>query len=100
MRQMQNNFRRSISVQQALQEAKNQSTIIRSTPKQPENPPTKTSDKPIESKTKEVKPIIKESIVEEVKPIIEEPKIEEPKVEQPKTTTTTTQTSRLPNLGK
>ncbi len=77
MRQMHNTFRQSIAIQQAFQEAKNQSTIIRSTP-------------PVETQPEEsVVESQPESIVEEVKPVVEEPKVEQPKT-----------TSRLPSLGK
>ena len=83
MRQMQNNFRQSIQMQEMLITAKNQSTIIKSVSEDPQ--PESISETPVE-------PVIEtqpEPIVEEVKSI-----------EELKTTTTTTQTSRLPNLGK
>jgi hypothetical protein len=85
MRQMRTAFRQSIAVQQALQEAKTQSTIIRSTPVESE-PVAESPAEPIVEPQPE--PIVEEikSLVEEVKPV------EQPKVEQPKT--------RLPNLGK
>lgn len=89
MRQMQNNFRRSIAINQALETAKQPSSKIVKTKR------SITTETPIE-------PIIEtksEPIVEKIKPTIEEPKIiEQPKVEeQPQHPL---KSSRLPNLGK
>jgi hypothetical protein len=77
MRALHTNFIRSNQMKYASDMAKNQSTIVKSIPAvepQPEEPI-------VESQP--------ESIIEEIKPIIEEPKIEQPKT-----------ISRLPNLGK
>jgi hypothetical protein len=82
MRQMQNNFRRSIAINQALEAAKQPS-----------------------SKIVKTKPTIESPVAEQPKPIIEakpEPIIEQPKVEQPKIEELKPkqQQNRLPNLDK
>jgi hypothetical protein len=82
MRQMQNNFRRSIAINQALETAKQPSSKIVKT-KPTITPPVAEQPKPII----EAKP----------EPIIEQPKVEQPKIEELKPKQ---QQNRLPNLGK
>jgi hypothetical protein len=82
MRQMQNNFRRSIAINQALETAKQPSSKIVKT-KPTIVPPVAEQPKPII----EAKP----------EPIVEQPKVEQPKIEELKPKQ---QQNRLPNLGK
>ena len=82
MRQMQNNFRRSIAINQALETAKQPSSKIVKTKPTIEPPAVEQPQPIVESKP--------EPIIEE--PIVEQPKVEEFKPKQ--------QQNRLPNLGK
>ena len=84
MRQMQNNFRRSIAMNQALETAKQPSSKIVKTKPTIEPPVAEQPQPIIESKPE---PIIEQPIVEQ------QPKVEEFKPKQQ-------QQNRLPNLGK
>jgi hypothetical protein len=83
MRQMQNNFRRSIAINQALETAKQPSSKIVKTKPTIESPVVEQPKPIIEAKPE---PIIEQPIIEQ------QPKVEEFKPKQ--------QQNRLPNLGK
>jgi hypothetical protein len=91
MRQMQNNFRRSIAMNQALETAKQPSSKIVKT-KPIIEPPVAEQPQPIvESKPE---PIVEQPKVEQQPTIEQQPKVEEFKPKQQQ------QQNRLPNLGK